>query len=104
MKWYEKIINVHLEVTDQVSHLRRIKSDRYFVWQEDGENVLHANDKQSEKAITGSTDLFTKQEFDPWVEGFNQALDKAGLPWSYEFVEYEDETGFYHHEWQWEVI
>ena len=43
MTWYEKIIAVHREVTDSVSHVRRLNSERYFVWQEDGENVLRAS-------------------------------------------------------------
>ena len=68
MKWYEKIIAVHLAVTDQVSHAEHMKSDRYFVWQEDGANDLEADGLHVERAITGSTDLFTKQEFDPWKE------------------------------------
>lgn len=74
MTWYEKIIAAHTTVTDQVSHVQRLKSDRYFVWQEDGENLLCADDKHSTRVITGSTDLFTKQEFDPWREAFEQAL------------------------------
>ena len=72
--WYEKIIAAHLDVTDQVSHIERIKSDRYFVWQEDGESVLAADDIHAECAITGTTDLFTKQEFDPWVDAFGDAV------------------------------
>ena len=102
--WFEKIIAIHLSVTDQVSHLQRMKSDRYFVWQEDGEHTLHAGNGHAETAVTGSTDLFTKKEFDPWVEAFSKALEDAGIPWSYEFIELEEDTGFYHHTWDWEVI
>ena len=80
--WYEKIIAAHLDVTDQVSHIERIKSDRYFVWQEDGESVLAADDLHAECAITGTTDLFTKQEFDPWVDAFGEALSSHGIAWS----------------------
>ena len=43
MEWHEKIIAVHLSVTDQVSHAEHMKSDRYFVWQEDGANDLEAD-------------------------------------------------------------
>lgn len=104
MKWYEKIIAVHLAVTDQVSHAEHMKSDRYFVWQEDGANDLEADGLHVERAITGSTDLFTKQEFDPWKEQFESALEASGLPWSYNSFQYEEETGYYHYEWYWEVI
>lgn len=104
MEWHEKIIAVHLAVTDQVSHAEHMKSDRYFVWQEDGANDLEADGLHAERAITGSTDLFTKQEFDPWKEQFEAAMEASGLPWSYNSFQYEEETGYYHYEWYWEVI
>lgn len=104
MEWHEKIIAVHLAVTDQVSHAEHMKSDRYFVWQEDGANDLEADGLHTERAITGSTDLFTKQEFDPWKEQFEAAMEASGLPWSYNSFQYEEEAGYYHYEWYWEVI
>lgn len=104
MEWHEKIIAVHLSVTDQVSHAEHMKSDRYFVWQEDGANDLEADGLHVERAITGSTDLFTKQEFDPWKEQFEAAMEASGLLWSYNSFQYEEETGYYHYEWYWEVI
>ena len=104
MSWQETIINVHLAVTDEVSHAEHMKSDRYSVWQEDGENNLLAGNIRAERAVTGSTDLYTKNEFDPWKEEFEAALDAAGLPWKYNSFQYEEDTGFYHHEWYWEVI
>ena len=52
--WHETIIDVHLAVTDQVSHAEHMKADRYFVWQEDGENVLLAGNSRAERAVTGS--------------------------------------------------
>lgn len=103
MKWYEKIIAAHRAVTDAVSHAEKMKSDRYFVWQEDGANDLEADGLHAERAVTGSTDLFTKKEFDPWKEALEQALEAAGIAWSYNSFQYEEETGFYHHEWYWEV-
>ena len=36
MRWYDKLIAAHREVTDAVSHGARMQSERYFVWQEDG--------------------------------------------------------------------
>ena len=78
-------------------------SDRYFVWQEDGENVLAADDSHAERVVTGTTDLFTKQEFDPWVDAFGEALSSHGIAWSLSSVQYEEDTGFIHYEWSWEV-
>lgn len=104
MSWYEKIIKVHTDVTDAVSHGGRMKSDRYFVWQEDGADDLIVDGIHAEKLVTGSTDLFTKQEFDPWKEAFELALDAAGeICWYLNSVQYEPDTGYWHYEWRWEV-
>ena len=104
MKWYEKIIEAHKAVTDKISHSGRLKSDRYFVWQEDGNNDFIADGKHVEKAVTGTSDLFTKNEFDPWKENFEKALDNANIPWALNSVDYEEDTGFYHYEWTWTVV
>lgn len=105
MTWQEKIIAVHTSVNDAVSHLRRMKSDRYFVWAEDSRNDFEAGDKHAEKAIEGTTDLWTKQEFDPWVQQFEDALDAADVIAWYCNVEndYDEETGFHHYEWVWQI-
>lgn len=101
--WYERIIDAHLSVSDQVSHAKRLKSQRYFVWQEDGANDLLAGGEHAERAVTGRTDLFTKQEFDPWADALGKALSAAGIAWSLAGVDFEEDTGFYHHSWDWEA-
>ena len=101
--WYERIIAAHTAVTDAVSHGGRMQSDRYFVWQEEGRNDLIADGIHAEKTVTGSTDLFSRRELDPWAEQFEQALDRAGIAWSQNSVQYEQETGYWHWEWVWEV-
>lgn len=104
MDWYDTIKAAHLAVTDAVSHARCLKSERYFVWQEDGTNDLAADGGHAERAVTGTTDLFTRQERDPWVEELGQALSEYGVAWSLNSVQYEEETGFFHYEWVWEVL
>lgn len=105
MSWQEHIIAAHLAVTDKVGHFGYEKSDRYFVWQEDGANDLVASGVHVEKAITGTTDLFTKQEFDPWIEEIETAFDESPyIYWRLNSVQYEDRTGFFHYEWRWEVV
>ena len=104
MTWYEKIIAAHCAVTDAVSHAGRMKSDRYFVWQEDGSNDLTAEGSHAERAVTGSTDFFTKQEFDPWKETFENALDNRHIAWRLNSIQHEEDTGFTHYEWIWEVL
>lgn len=104
MKWYERIIACHTAVTDAVSHCARMKSDRYFVWQEDSRNDLVVGDRHAEKAVEGTTDLYTKQEFDPWADEFEAALDADGcIAWRLNSYQYEEETGFHHYEWVWQV-
>lgn len=103
MTWYERIIAAHTAVTDSVSHSARLASDRYFVWQEDGSNDLSGDNGHSETAVTGTTDLYTKQEFDPWADALGESLSSYGISWTLDNVQYEEDTGFYHYEWLWEV-
>jgi hypothetical protein len=104
MKWHEKIIKAHLQVTDAVSHSRRLNSTRYFVWQEDGSNDLMLGDRHAERAVAGTTDLFTTTEFDPWADEIVEAFSSFGIAWSLAAVQYEEDTGFYHYTWDWEVV
>lgn len=104
MSWQATIKAAHLSVTDAVSHYRRLKSDRYFVWAEDGTNDLEADDLHTERAITGTTDLYTKIENDPWREAIEEAFEQYGIVWYQNSVQYEEETGYIHTEWVWEVL
>lgn len=103
MSWQERIIAAHLAVTDTVSHGSRMKAERYFVWQEDGSNDLEANDGHAERVVTGTTDLFTRQEFDPWADELGESLSSHGIAWTLSSIQYEEDTGFWHYEWIWEV-
>ena len=104
MRWYERIIAAHVAVTDNVRHGEHLHSDRYFVWQEDGADDFEADGIHAEKAMTGTTDLFTKQEFDPWREDFEAALDADdSIRWSLNSVQFEEKTGYWHYEWEWTV-
>lgn len=103
MRWYDKLIAAHRAVTDDVSHGARLNSERYFVWQEDGRNDLEADNAHTDGAVTGTTDLFTKRELDPWADELGEALSSYGISWSLRDVQYEPETGFWHYTWDWEV-
>lgn len=103
MSWYERVIQAHLQVTDQISHGQRLKSERYFVWGEDGSNDLIGDNQHVERAVTGATDLYTKQEFDPWADALGEALSAAGIAWALVGVDFEEDTGFWHWSWDWEV-
>lgn len=103
MTWNDKIIRAHVAVTNDVSHLERLNSDRYFVWQEDGQDDLTAENEHAEKSVSGTTDLFTKMEFDPWKPAFERSLSRNGINWYLNSVQYEEDTGFTHYEWVWTV-
>ena len=105
MKWYEKIIAVHTAITNSVSHGQRMQSTRYFVWQEDGNNAFLADNTHQETAVTGTTDLYTKMEFDPWKDAFESSLNSCrGITWRLNSIQFEKETGFWHYEWIWSVM
>lgn len=102
--WASAIIAAHNSVASgSVSHAARLKSDRYFCWQEEDANDLASDNVHSEKAMSGYTDLFTKREFDPWAGQIEDAFDAAGISWSRTGVTYEPDTGFFHWSWDWEV-
>lgn len=102
--WAKRIIACHTAVTNRVSHRGRMKSDRYFVWQEDGADDLILDGTHGERAVTGTTDLFTKLEFDPWAEAFEAAMDAAeGVTWYLNSIQHEQTSGVTHYEWVWEV-
>ena len=103
MSWKKTIIDAHLSVTDSVSHYRRLKSDRYFVWSEDGTNDLSSDGTHTERSVVGTTDLYTKTEFDPWADELEAAFEAAGISYYRNSVQYEEETGYIHTEWVWEV-
>ena len=103
MTWYEKIIQAHLRVTDAVSHCERIQSDRYFVWQEEAEQSLKADNRHVERTVQGTTDLFTKREFDPWKHDIEFSFTRSGIAWELNSVQFEEDTGFLHYEWVWNV-
>lgn len=103
--WAQTVITAHTSVAGSaVSHAGRMKSSRYFVWQEDEGNELRADNGCGERAVCGYTDLFTKREFDPWAYAIGDAFDSAGISWHKTGTTYEPDTKFFHHTWEWEVV
>ena len=88
MTWYEHILAALHVVTDQVSHGGRLKSTRYFVWQEESRSDYMAGGLHAEKAQSGSTDLYADD----------------CIAWECTGVVYDPDTGFWHWEWTWEAV
>ena len=59
--------------------------------------------KHAERVMTGTTDLFTKMEFDPWAEALGESMSAYEISWYLNSVQYENDTDFWHYEWAWEV-
>lgn len=93
-------------VVPNTSRYRAVnKDDQYCVWAEDGQAAaLHADGRMQEQTITGTVDYYTKTPDDPKVWDIQDALNGLGLAWRLESVQYEDETGYIHHEWVWEAV
>lgn len=105
-EWAQKIIAVHQKVAGSaVSHAGRLQSDRYFVWQEDGLDQDSYSDNEHDcEAVSGSTDLYTKREFDLWARAITAQYTYAGIHWKRTGKTYEPDTGFWHYSWDWVVI
>lgn len=105
---FQKIFRVKdalLTVTENVGHYEAFeKDDKYIVWAEDGEpGSLNANNAKEIQAISGTADYFTKEDGDTNVEKIQKAFDAKKISYRLESVQYEEETGYIHYEWVWEV-
>lgn len=108
MAWNDIIVAAHVAAcgndTPAVSHSERLKSARYFVWQEDGADDLTADGAHEELAVTGRTDLYSQTELDPWASALGAAFDLYGILWSLVLCDYEEDTRTWHWSWDWTVI
>lgn len=78
------------------------KPDKYIVWAEDSEaDSVWADGKQLHQSIQGTIDYYTKQENDPNVKAIQDAL--VGVSFRLNSIQYEQDTGFIHYEWVWEI-
>lgn len=87
----------------------------YIVYSPDGANDFTAGGRHAEKAVEGTIDLYTKEQFDPLARKIENALDDlAGnqtIAWHMNSVQYETEagtpesgyTGLTHYEWVYQI-
>lgn len=100
-----KIADALTRVTENVGHYEACdKTDKYIVWAEDMESsCISADNKKQQQAIQGTIDYFTRQEYDQNVPRIQEELDAEKISYFLNSIQYEDETGFIHYEWVWEV-
>jgi len=95
-----------LTVSTDVFHYSALqKPDKYIVWAEDGEaGSINADDSKEDQVIQGNIDYFTKTEFDTNFDLIQEKLNSADLSWRLNSIQYEEETGYIHYEWVFEVV
>ena len=78
----------------------------YVIWAEDSEEgSIELNNKKAEQQIHGTTDYFTKTEYDPVadrIQAYFESLEEFG--WRLQMVDFEDDTHTIHFEWEWWLI
>lgn len=101
----KKIRDAMLTVGPDVFHFRALhKPDQYIVWAEDGGGTKSwSDDARTFQSVQGTVDYFTRMEFDPVVDQIESALNNTEIYWWYNSIQYEPDTGYFHHEWVWEA-
>lgn len=95
-----------LTVTNNVFHYTALKAiPPYIVWAEDsGGQQIQADNIMSGQVIQGTIDYFTLTENDANVEEIQAALTAAEISFFLNSVQFEEETGYIHFEWVFEVV
>ena len=76
----------------------------YGVYTPDGANDLEADDRHAEKVITGTVDYFVRGKGAAEMALIETALDSVeGIAWQLNSVQYENDSGYLHLEWAFEV-
>lgn len=98
--------NALLQVTTDTFHYEAaFKPEKYIVWAEDNESAAgYADNHKTSQVIQGTIDYFTKTEFDPNFELIQNKLNSIELSWRLSSIQHEEETGYIHYEWIWEMM
>lgn len=75
----------------------------YGVYAEDGANDLIAGDVHSERAIQGTVDYYTRDDTGTPKTTIETALNNGKIAWYLNSTQFEDDTGYIHYEWVFEV-
>lgn len=77
-------------------------SGDYGVWAEDGANDLGADDHHAEHVTQGTIDYFTRNDSETPRTTIETALD-GKCAWYLNSIQFEEDTGYIHYEWIWEI-
>ena len=95
-----------LTVTNKTYHFTAPQNvtGSYIVWAEDTQaDSVWADGKMVNQAIQGTVDYFTKSENDATVESIQDALNNGEISFRLNSIQREQETGYIHYEWVFEV-
>lgn len=94
-----------LTITTNVYHYKAWEQpSSYIVWAEDGQGASsHSDNRMQLQAIQGTIDYYTKIEFDPVFDLIQKKLNTIDLSWMLNSIQNEEDTGYTHYEWAWEV-
>lgn len=76
----------------------------YGVYAEDSAISLWGDDKMQAQLISGTVDLFTRDDSGMPLEVVQAALCSAGVSWYLNTIQFEEDTGLIHYEWVFEVV
>lgn len=81
---------------------KEIRGD-YGVYAEDGANDLIADDVHTEGVLQGTIDYFTRDDSGTPKTTIETALNNGKIAWYLNSIQFEDDTGYIHYEWIFEV-
>lgn len=101
----KKVRDVLLSTCSNVYHYESNNPQgTYIVWMENGEgNSLSVDDEKNIQVITGTIDMFTKNEYDKLIDDLQESLDSNKISYRLESVQYEEDTEYIHYSWRFEV-
>ena len=72
----------------------------YGTYSESSGNDLTADGKHVERGTEGFINLFTRDSSDAPRTAIEAVLNDLCIPWTLNTVQYEDDTGYIHYEWE----
>lgn len=77
----------------------------YGVYSEDGSDDFFSDDGHGEQSLTGTIDLFTRDDSDtPRIAVETALASLENCAWYLNSVQFESESGYIHLEWAFEVV
>lgn len=76
----------------------------YGVYGEDDEIALYADNKRAEAVLQGTIDYYTRDDSGTPKSTIETALDSYNIPYRVESIQFENDTGYIHYEWVFEVV